>query len=70
MGYPQVNRESVEGFLKVYNSGGLYLLFDEKSKQAMVDFTNVALKSYVQDLQAQAAKMLQARQQAIASGQD
>lgn len=61
MGFPTVNLQAVEGFLKVYNSGGLYLLFDAKSKQAMVDFCNVALKSYVIDLQEQAAKLLAAK---------
>jgi hypothetical protein len=61
MGFPTVNLQAVEGFLKVYNSGGLYLLFDAKSKQAMVDFANIALKSYVTDLQEQAAKLLAAK---------
>jgi len=65
MGYPTVNLQAVEGFLKVYNSGGLYLLFDAKSKQAMVDFCNVALKSYVTDLQAQAMKLMAAKKAMI-----
>jgi hypothetical protein len=63
--YPTVNLQAVEGFLKVYNSGGLYLLFDQKSKQAMVDFANIALKSYVQDLQEQAKKLLAAKKAAV-----
>ena len=58
MQYPTVNRAAVEGFLKVYNRGAIYVLFDDKSKQAMVDFANVALKSYVDDLQAKAKKMM------------
>jgi len=61
MGFPTVNLASVEGFLKIYNSGGLYLLFDSKSKQAMMDFANIALKSYVTDLQEQAMKLLAAK---------
>jgi hypothetical protein len=65
MGYPTVNRQAVEGFLKVYNSGGLYLLFDEKSKQAMQDFANIALKSYVTDLQEQAMKLMAAKKAMI-----
>jgi hypothetical protein len=65
MGFPTVNLQSVEGFLKVYNSGGLYLLFDSKSKQAMVDFCNVALKSYVTDLQEQAMKLMAAKKAMI-----
>lgn len=52
--YPQVNRAAVDGFLRVYNRGGLHLLFDDKSRQAMVDFANIALKSYVDDLVAKA----------------
>jgi hypothetical protein len=67
MGFPTVNLETVEGFLKVYNSGGLYLLFDGKSKQAMVDFANIALKSYVLDLQENAKKLLAAKQAAMKS---
>jgi hypothetical protein len=61
MGFPTVNLNAVEGFLKVYNSGGLYLLFDAKSKQAMVDFANTALRSYVIGLQEQAAKLIAAK---------
>jgi len=57
MQYPTVNLAAVEGFLKVYNRGAVYVLFDNKSKQAMVDFANVALKSYVDDLQAKAKQM-------------
>lgn len=56
--YPKVDRAAVEGFLKVYNRGAIYVLFDDKSKQAMVDFANVALKSYVDDLQLKAQKMM------------
>lgn len=67
MGYPTVNLQAVDGFLKVYNSGGLYLLFDGKSKQAMMDFANIALKSYVTDLQEQAAKLLAAKKAAVES---
>ena len=52
--YPTVNLAAVNGFLKVYNRGGLHLLFDDKSRQAMVDFANIALKSYVDDLVAKA----------------
>lgn len=48
--YPTINRAAVDGFLKVYNRGGLHLLFDNQSRQAMVDFANIALKSYVDDL--------------------
>jgi len=61
--YPQVNRAAVDGFLKVYNRGGLHLLFDNTSRQAMVDFANIALKSYVDDLVAK-AKAQQAQKQA------
>ena len=50
MGYPTVNRAAVDGFLKIYNRGGLNLLFDDISRQAMVDFANVVLRSYIDDL--------------------
>lgn len=61
--YPKVDRAAVEGFLKVYNRGAIYVLFDDKSKQAMVDFANIALKSYVDDLQERAKKALAAAAQ-------
>lgn len=56
--YPKVERAAVDGFLKVYNMGGLHLLFDNASRQAMVDFANIVLKSYVDDLQAKAKQAL------------
>ena len=65
MGFPAVNRQTVDGFLKVYNSGGLWLLFDEKSKDAMMNFANVVLRSYVIDLQEQATKLLAAKKALI-----
>ncbi len=47
--YPKVERVAVDGFLKVYNRGGLHLLFDNTSRQAMQDFANIVLKSFVDD---------------------
>ena len=64
MGYPTVNRAAVDGFLKIYNRGGLNLLFDDISRQAMVDFANVVLRSYIDDLRAKAALALKAKQAA------
>lgn len=58
MNYPRVDIAGVEGFLKVYNRGAVYILFDDRMKQAMLDFANVALKSYYEDLQAKAKKMM------------
>lgn len=58
MQYPKVDLAGVEGFLKVYNRGAVYVLFDDRTKQAMLDFANVVLKSYVDDLQAKAKKMM------------
>ncbi len=60
--YPTVNLLAVDGFLKVYNRGGLHLLFDGPARQAMVDFANIALKSYVDDLTAKARAALRAKQ--------
>lgn len=64
MGYPTVNRAVVDGFLKVYNKGGLHLLFDEKSRDAMMDFANIVLKNYVDNLVENAKKMQAAKAQA------
>lgn len=61
MQYPTVNLAAVEGFLKLYNRGAVFVLFDNRQKQAMMDFANVALKSYVDDLQAKAKKMMAAQ---------
>jgi len=60
--YPKVERAAVDGFLKVYNQGGLHLLFDNVSRQAMVDFANIALKSYVDDLIAKAKAAVKAKE--------
>jgi len=57
-----VERAAVDGFLKVYNRGGLHLIFDNTSRQAMVDFSNIVLKSYVDDLVAKAAAAKKARE--------
>jgi hypothetical protein len=59
--YPTVSRQAVDGFLKIYNQGGLVLLFDSTSRKAMKDFADVCLRSYVIDLQEQAAKLLAAK---------
>ncbi len=59
--YPRVERPAVDGFLKVYNRGGLHLLFDNTSRQAMVDFANIALKSYVDDLTKKAKAAMKAK---------
>jgi hypothetical protein len=40
-----VDRSQVDGFLRVYNRGGLHLLFDETSRNAMRDFANIAIES-------------------------
>lgn len=60
--YPKVQRASVDAFLRVYNRGGLHLLFDEKSRQAMLDFADTCLRSYVDDLMEKAAKAKAARE--------
>jgi hypothetical protein len=63
--YPTVPRSAVDGFLKVYNRGGLHLLFDEQSRVAMKDFADTCLKSYVTDLQEQAMKLMAAKKALI-----
>ena len=63
--YPTVPRSAVDGFLRVYNRGGLHLLFDEQSRQAMKDFADTCLKSYVTDLQEQAMKLMAAKKAMI-----
>jgi len=45
--FPTVGIEVVDGFLKVYNQGGLVLLFDGVARKAMMDFANTVLRSFV-----------------------
>jgi hypothetical protein len=45
--FPTVGLDVVEGFLKVYNQGGLVLLFDGVARKAMMDFANTVLRSFV-----------------------
>ena len=44
-----VDRSQVDGFLRVYNRGGLHLLFDETSRNAMKDFADIAIRSARED---------------------
>lgn len=67
--YPKIDRSAVDQFLKVYNQGGLHLLFDSTSRQAMVDFANIALASYYDDLQAKAKAAIKARQPKVIEGE-
>ena len=65
MGFPTVSLQVVDGFLKVYNQGGLVLLFDSVSRKAMKDFADTCLRSYVTDLQEQAMKLMAAKKAMI-----
>ena len=69
MNYPKVERAAVDQFLKVYNQGGLHLLFDTNSRNAMVDFANIALASYVDDLRAKAKAAMIAAQPKVIEGE-
>ena len=63
--YPTVPLSAVDGFLKVYNQGGLVLLFDSAARKAMKDFADTCLRSYVTNLQEQAMKLMAAKKAMI-----
>ena len=61
MVYPTVNRKTADDFLTVYDLNGLKMLFDGPTRQVMVDFANVVLRSYVDDLVRKAYEVKKAK---------
>lgn len=62
--YPQVNPENVKGFARAWDCNGLKMILDNTSLRFAVDFANVVLRSYIDDLRAKAALALKAKQAA------
>lgn len=56
MGYPQVQKDQVRGFAKAWNHNGIKLILDDSTLQFAVDFANVVLRSFVDDMKKSAAK--------------
>lgn len=61
--YPTVNPNDVRGFAQAWDCNGIKMLLDGTSLKFAVDFANTVLRSYVDDLvaQAQAYKVKQAK---------
>lgn len=61
--YPTVREADIDGFARVWDCRGLKLIMDSTSKRFAIDFANVVLRSYIDDLRAKAAAALKAKQQ-------
>jgi hypothetical protein len=49
---PKVDKSQVEGFAKVWNYRGIAIVMDDAHIQFAVDFANVMLRSFVQQVAA------------------
>ena len=63
--YPTVNPNDVKGFAQAWDSNGIKMILDSTSLKFAVDFANVVLRSYVDDLAAKAYKIKQAKLAAL-----
>lgn len=48
--YPQVTKQTVIGFGKAWDRGGIKMILDDTSIQFAMDFANVCMRSYVDDI--------------------
>lgn len=64
MNYPTVKESDIDGFARMWDCRGLKLIMDSTSKRFAIDFANIVLKSYIDDLRAKAAAALKAKQAA------
>ena len=62
--YPTVKESDIDGFARVWDCKGLKLIMDATSKRFAIDFANVVLRSYIDDLRAKGALALKAKQAA------
>src|SRR5271165_2071679 len=62
--YPTVQESDIDGFARVWDHRGLKLIMDATSKRFAIDFANIVLRSYIDDLRAKAALALKAKQAA------
>jgi hypothetical protein len=59
--YPTVNPADVKGFAQAWDCSGIKMVLDNVSMRFAVDFANVVLKSYVDDLVVSASKVRAAK---------
>lgn len=62
--YPVVKESDIDGFARMWDCRGLKLIMDATSKRFAIDFANIVLRSYIDDLRAKAALALKAKQAA------
>ncbi len=62
MNYPRVDPKDVQGFAKAWDCNGLKMILDQVSLKFAVDFANVVLKSYVDNLAMKALAIKAARE--------
>jgi hypothetical protein len=62
--YPTVKESDIDGFARMWDCRGLKLIMDATSKRFAIDFANIVLRSYIDDLRAKAALALKAKQAA------
>src|SRR5208337_2193269 len=68
--YPTVKESDIDGFARMWDHRGLKLIMDATSKRFAIDFANIVLRSYIDDLRAKAALALKAKQAAtLVSGE-
>lgn len=66
--YPKVVPGDVKGFSKAWDLNGIKMILDSTTLQFAVDFANVVLKSYVDNLIENAQKLKAAKTAAQANG--
>jgi hypothetical protein len=65
--YPSVNPNDVKGFAQAWDCNGIKMILDNTSLRFAVDFANIVLRSYIDDLRAKAALTLKAKQAATSA---
>ena len=65
--YPTVKESDIDGFARMWDHRGLKLIMDATSKRFAIDFANIVLRSYIDDLRAKAALALKAKQAATST---
>ncbi len=68
MNYPRVDPKDVQGFAKAWDCNGLKMILDQVSLKFAVDFANVVLKSYVDNLAMKALAIKAAREKIAQEG--
>jgi hypothetical protein len=65
---PKVTKEMTAAFGKAWDSNGVKIILDATTIQFATDWANIALKSFVEDINAQAVKLREEKKAALAAG--